>query len=56
MSSFFLKKTRGVTPYCAFIKNKENKLYAKGEKEKKTEKKGINGKQTPSMSEDFEML
>jgi hypothetical protein len=35
MSSFFLKKTRGVTPYYAFIKNKENKLYAKGEKEKK---------------------
>jgi hypothetical protein len=39
MSSFFLKKTRGVTPYCAFIKNKENKLYAKGEKEKKQRRK-----------------
>jgi hypothetical protein len=39
MSSFFLKKTRGVTPYCAFIKNKENKLYAKGGKEKKQRRK-----------------
>jgi hypothetical protein len=35
------------------LKIKKTSYMQKG---KKTEKKGINGKQTPSMSEDFEML